>query len=334
MSTLARPTRAIVFEAFGGPDVLRLTERQTPAPGPGEVLIDVEVAGVNFGDTMIRRGEYMRDQRVSSIAPGAEVIGKIAATGEGTTLALGTRVAGWLEAGGGYADRVIAPAHRTYPVPDDLPAAAIAAVFLQGTTSYYAVNRFGATAPGETVLVHGAAGGVGGLAVQLARVAGARVVATASSDAKRAIARDHGAELALDSRSPETLAERVREFTGGRGCDVVVDGVGGALFEPSMRALANDGRYVVAGAASQQPAMLDVRKLMVRNQWVCGFILARITEVDAAEPLRALTALCDLIRDGRLRPVYATVPLQDAAEAHRRIETRDLVGKLVLAVQS
>lgn len=322
-----------MLDAFGGPEVLRLTERRMSSPGRGEVLIDVEAAGVNFGDTMIRRGEYMRDQQVTSIAPGAEVIGTVSATGEGTTIAVGSRVAAWLESGGGYADRVIAPAHRTYPVPEDLPAAAIAAVFLQGTTAYYAVNRFGAARPRETVLVHAAAGGVGGLAVQLARIAGARVVATASSESKRLTAQDHGAELVLDSRDSETLAERVREFTRGRGCDVVVDGVGGALFEPSMRALANDGRYVVAGSASQQPAMLDVRRLMVRNQSVCGFILALISEVDPAEPARALVHLCDLIRDGQLRPLYETLPLELAREAHRRMESRAVAGKLVLVTQ-
>jgi len=137
----------------------------------------------------------------------------------------------------------------------------------------------------------------------------------------------------LDSGDVATLTDRVRQFTDGRGCDVVVDGVGGALFEPSMRALANGGRYVVAGSASQQPAMFDVRKLMVRNQWLCGFILARITEADPAEPTSALNALCDLLRDGRLQPLYETVPLDQAPDAHRRIEARTIAGKIVLSAQ-
>ena len=153
-AVLSRPTRAFVLDAFGPPDVLRLEERATSAPGPGEVLVDVEAAGVNFGDTMIRRGEYLRDQPLS-MAPGCEVVGRVAVSGDGADAAPGLRVAGWVEAGGAYSDRVIVPAHRVYPVPEDVPAAAVAAVFLQGTTADYAVHRYGRTQPGEWVLVHG-----------------------------------------------------------------------------------------------------------------------------------------------------------------------------------
>lgn len=328
---LSRPTRGFVLDAFGGPEVMRLAERETAAPGPGEVLVDVEAAGVNFGDTMIRRGEYLRDQPLS-MAPGCEVVGRIAAAGAGAGIGAepGTRVAGWVEAGGAYSDRVVVPTHRVYPVPDDLPAAAVVAVFLQGTTADYAVHRYGRVRRAETVLVHGASGGVGSLAVQLARLAGARVLATASSEAKRRVALEEGADLALDSTEPALLTGRVREATGGRGCDVVVDGVGGDLFEPSMRALAARGRYVVAGSASQRPATLDVRRLLPRTQTICGFILAHITEEDPAEPSRSLLRLCDLVREGRLRPRYEVLPLEAAPEAHRRIEARTLVGKVVL----
>ena len=330
-TVLARPTRAIVMDAFGGPEVLRLGERPTPAPREGELLVDVEVAGVNFADTMIRRGEYLRDQPLS-MGPGAEVVGRVAATGPGTKLAVGTRVAGWLEGCNGYADRVIATERRAYPVPDDLPAAAIAACFLQGTTAYYGVHRFGRTQPGDTVLVHAAAGGVGGLAVQLAKIATATVVATASSAAKLEVAREHGADELVQTGDLDTLAERLLEATGGPGADVIVDGVAGPAFKPSLRALAVRGRYVLVGAASQLPAPLDVRHLLVRNQSVCGFILSHIVGEDPSEPSRALLHLCDLVRDGRLRPRYETLPLEQAAEAHRRIEARTLTGKIVLEV--
>jgi NADPH:quinone reductase len=326
---LSRPTRGYVLDAHGGPDVLRLESRETAAPGPGEVLVDVEVAGVNFADTMIRRGEYLRNQPLS-LGPGSEAIGHVAVAGPGARVEPGTRVAGWVEAGGAYADRVIVPAHRVYPVPDDLPAAVIAALFIQGTTADFAVNRFGRVRPGETLLSHAAAGGVGGMAVQIAKVAGARVIATASSDAKRAIAREHGADEVLDSGEAETLTERIREATGGRGCDVIVDGVVGPLFAPSLRALAVRGRYVIAGAASQQPAMLDARRLLVRNQWICGFILAHISEEDRGEPSRSLTRLCELAREGLLRPRVDALPLERAADAHRLMESRGVTGKLVL----
>lgn len=328
-AVLDRPTRGYVLTAHGGPEVLHLQTRETRAPGAGEVLVDVEVAGVNFADTMIRRGEYLRDQPLS-LGPGSEAVGRVAAAGADVAVAPGTRVAVWLEAGGAYADRVVAPAGRVFPVPDDLPAGVVAALFIQGTTAGFAVERFGRLRAGETLLVHAGAGGVGGIAVQLGKALGARVVATASSDAKREIARRHGADVVLDSGATETLTARIREATDGRGPDVVVDGVCGPVFAPALRAMAVGGRYVVAGAASQQPAMLDARHLLVRNQWVCGFIWAHITAEDDAEPGRTLTGLCDLARSGRLRPLVEEVPLEEAAAAHARMEARSVAGKLVL----
>lgn len=328
-STLSKPTRGFVLDAFGGPEVLRLERRQTPAPGAGEVLVDVEAAGVNFGDTMIRRGEYLRDQSLS-MAPGCEVVGRVALSGDDAKVAVGTRVAAWVEAGGAYADRVIVPAHRVYAVPDDLPAGAIVAVFFGGTTAEYGVHRYGRLKTGETLLVHGAAGGVGGIAVQLGHLAGARVIATASSEDKRQAALEQGADLALDSRDSEGLTARLLEATDRRGCDVIVDGVGGPLFKPSLRALGVRGRYVIAGSASQEPAMIDARHLLPRTQTICGFILHHIAEEDPGEPSRSLLRLCDLVRDGRLNPRYETAPLQDLPEIHRRIEARTLIGKVVL----
>jgi NADPH2:quinone reductase len=326
---LDRPTRGFVLEAFGDPSVLRLVERRTSPPGPGEVLVDVEAAGVNFADTMIRRGEYLRDQPLS-MAPGCEIVGRVAVAPAGEAPAVGTRVAGWVEAGGAYANRVLVPIHRVYAVPEDIAAGAVAAVFLQGTTADYSLHRYGRMRPGETVLVHGAAGGVGSLTVQLAKIAEGTVIATASTEDKRTLVREQGADVVLDSRDADGLTGRVLEATGGRGCDVVVDGVGGDLFEPSMRALGFRGRYVIAGSASQQPAMLDVRRLLPRSQTICGFILARIAEEDPAEPSRSLLRLCDLVRDGALRPRYEAVPLEQAPDVHRRIEGRSLSGKVVL----
>jgi len=322
--------RRVVLAEFGGPAVLRLEAAPEPPPGPAEVAIEVEVAGVNFGDTMIRRGEYLRDQPLS-MAPGCEAVGRVVAAGAAAGIAPGTRVAAFLERGGAYADRVVAPAATTVAVPEDLPAAAIAAVFLQGTTAHWAVHRYGRTAPGDTVLVHAAGGGVGGLAVQLAKLAGARVLASASSAAKRAAAERLGADVALDSSRPDELAAAVLAASDGRGADVIVDGVGGPLFTPSLEALAFNGRYVIAGSASQSPAELDARRLLVRGQSVCGFMLARVVEIAPTEPGRTLLELCDLLRAGDLRPIVETVPLEDAADAHRRLDERAVTGKIVLA---
>lgn len=328
-----RPTRGFVLDAFGTPEVLSLTERETVPPGPGEVLVDVEVSGVNFADTMIRRGEYLRDQPLS-LGPGMEVVGHVAAAGDGASLEPGTRVAAWIEAGGAYADRVIAPEHRAYPVPDDVAAADVAAVFLQGTTAHYALHRFGRIEPSETVLVLGASGGVGGIAIQLTVAAGGRAIGAASTESKRAIALGLGAAATVDSSAPDSLTDRVRERTAGQGVDIVVDGVGGALFEPSLRTLAVDGRYVIVGSASQEPATLDARRLLVRNQMICGFILAHITATDPEEPRRTLLELCRLIDEGILQPRYEVVPLEDAPDVHRRIEDRSLTGKVILEVRA
>jgi NADPH2:quinone reductase len=236
-----------------------------------------------------------------------------------------------VEAGGAYADHVLVPAARAYAVPETLPAGAIAALFLQGTTAWYAVHRYGRTRPHETVLVLAAGGGVGGIAVQLAKLAGARVLATGSSAAKLDAARASGAEEALDSSRPQELTELVLEATAGRGCEVIVDGVGGPLFAPSLRGLAFGGRYVIVGAASQRPSTFDARRLLVRAQSVCGFVLARVIEQDPGEPARALAELCALAGESLLDPRYEVLELDQAAEAHRRIEAREVTGKLVLA---
>jgi NADPH2:quinone reductase len=184
--------------------------------------------------------------------------------------------------------------------------------------------------PGEHVLVHAAAGGLGGVCTQLAAAAGATVVATASTEAKQAIARENGAAFAF-APDPQTLRDRVRELTDGRGCDVVIDGVGGPLFAPSFEALANRGRYVVAGSTTQEPAMLDVRRLMPRNQTVVGFIVRRVIEVESAEPHATIDLVVDLVRSGSLRLPLTTLPLEQAAEAHRLLESRESTGKVVLA---
>jgi len=322
-------TRSVILSAFGGPEVLAFTDGPTPQPGPGQVLVQTEVSGVNFGDTMTRRGEYLRNQPLT-LAPGSEAVGRVVMTGEGAEHLLGRRVAAWIEDGGGYATHVLAASHRVYDVPEDLPAPQVAAVFLQGITAMYALHLFGRVRRGDTVLVHAAAGGVGILSVQLAVHAGAHVIGTASSQAKRDAARDAGAEITLDSRDVDGLKDAIRSATGGKGCDVVIDGVGGPVFGPSLAAMAVGGRYVVVGSASQSPGMLDSRHLLVRNQTVVGFIVAHVVDADPAEPQAALTLMCDLVRSGDVRPVVTTLPLEDVVEAHRLMESRDLVGKLVL----
>jgi NADPH2:quinone reductase len=320
--------RAVVLDRFGPPEVMRVANEPMPEPGEHEVLVAVEAIGVNFADTIVRRGEYRREQPLS-FTPGFEVAGRVTRAGSGAALAPGTPVVAFTENGRGYADYVVVPAGRVYPVPGDVAAEDLAALFIQGVTAWYAVHRYGRVADGERVLVHAGAGGVGGLAIQLARRAGAIVVATASSEEKLEIARELGAHAGVRS-DPETLRADVQEVTGGRGCEVVIDGVGGPLFAPSLALLANSGRYVVVGSASQEAAELDVRRLMPRAQTVVGFIVARVADEDPEEPRAALLILCDLLRAGHLRLRRTLVPFEDVARVHEDMEARRHTGKYVL----
>jgi len=318
--------RAVRLREFGPPHVMHWEDVPAPERRDGEVTVAVEAFGVNFADTMVRRGEYRRDQPLS-FTPGFEVAGRVLDAGDGG-LSPGTRVAVFTNDGGGYAETIVAPRSQVCVVPDDVPATVAASLLIQGVTGWYAVHRFGQVAPGEWVLVHGAAGGLGAVCVELVAAAGGRAIGAASSAEKRAIATRHGAEATVDS-DPETLAASVRELTGG-GCDAVIDGIGGPLFGPSMRALGHSGRYLVVGSASQQPAMLDVRALMPRGQTVIGVLVARVTERDPAEPQAAFDEVVALWRAGRLAPDVAVVGPDDIVAAHERIEAREHTGKVVV----
>jgi NADPH2:quinone reductase len=314
-----RTRRHVVLDRFGPPEVMRWAEGELPEPGAGEVVVAVEAIGVNFADTMVRRGEYRRDQPLS-FTPGFEVAGRTAD---------GTPVVAFCEDGGGYADHVVVRQDRVFPVLDGVAVRDAVTLFTQGTTAWYALHRYGRVRPGETVLVHAAAGGLGAMTVRLAVHHGARVIATASTPEKLALARADGAHDAVLA-DPATLTQAVRALTDGRGADVVVDGVGGDLFTPSLRALAFGGRYVVAGSASQAPATLDVRALMPRGQTISGILVRRVAEEDPAEPRAAFETVQALFRDGVLRPRITHVA--DLAEAHRLIESRQATGKLVFVL--
>jgi NADPH2:quinone reductase len=322
-----RRRHLVALESFGGPEVMRWVEAEAPAPGPDEVAVAVEAIGVNFGDTMVRRGEYRRDQPLD-FTPGFEAAGRVLES-PSADLEVGQRVLVFNDNGRGYADLLVVPRRRVFPVPDDIDPNVLAALFIQGTTAWYALHRFGYLAAGEWALIHAGAGGVGGAAIQLARAAGARPIATASSEEKLEVARGHGAEHAILS-DPDTLAATVRELTDGHGADVVVDGVNGPLAAPSLKAMAFHGRYVVAGAASQEAGPIDTRALMPRNQSIAGFVTARIIDRDPAEPQRAIDAVLAAWRAGDLRPETVVLPPGEVVRAHELLEARDHHGKIVL----
>jgi NADPH:quinone reductase len=321
--------RHVALERFGPPEVMAWVEGPMPQRGPDEVLVAVEAIGVNFADTMVRRGEYRRDQSLE-FTPGFEVAGRvIEAPDDGP--APGTTVVVFTEMGGGYADVVVAPRRHVFGLLDGLDTTTAAGLFTTGVTAWYAVQRYGLVRAGQTVLVHAAAGGLGSLTVQLCAALGARVLGCASTPEKLELVRGHGAADAFIPH-PATLTAAVRERTAGRGADVVIDGVGGDLFVPSLKALAHNGRYVVVGSASQQPALLDARGLMPRAQTVCGFVVARVAELDPAEPAATFDRVQRAVLDGTLRPQLQALPATELAVAHELMESRRLTGKLVLAL--
>lgn len=312
---------------FGAPDELSLMTGPVPDPGSGELLVTVEAIGVNLADTMARRGEYRKDQ-VLPHTPGMEVAGTVAAGGEDTEIPPGTRVAVFLESGGGYASHVLAPESLTFPLDLDVDQRLVAASFLQGVTAWYAVHRYGRTKPRDIVLVSGAAGGLGRWVVQLAADAGATVVGLASAEHKRTHLLDIGCSAAFDPGDPQLTA--VLRSYSPRGFDVIADGVGGPLFSAILPVLARCGRFVVTGSATQQPAVIDVRHLLPRGQTITGFVVRNVIDEDPREPIAALHEVLTRVADGRVDVGVEVLPLSQAAEAHVRLEAREVIGKLVL----
>jgi NADPH2:quinone reductase len=312
--------RAIQVRRFGGPEVLELVDLPAPEPRPGEVLIRVARAGVNFADTHQRRDEYLAAAELP-LVPGTEVAGVREDTGERVVAMTGT---------GGYAEYATAPEALTVSVSDGVDDGTALALLLQGLTAWHLYRTSGRVAAGESVVVHAAAGGVGSLAVQLGRAMGAgRVIATASTEDKRALARELGADAAVDA-APEGLADRLVEANLGRRVDVVFEMAGGEVFEQSLRALAPFGRLVAYGNASGEPNEVGTGRLMRRSVSVVGFWLVHCL----SRPEMVREPLADLFERaarGELRPIVGdTYPLSEAARAHADMQARRTTGKLLL----
>ena len=313
--------RAVQIREFGGPEVLRLVELDVPEPADGEVLIRVSRAGVNFADTHQRQDQYVAAQRLPMV-PGAEVAGVREDTGERVVAITGH---------GGYAEYAVAPADRTFPIPDGVEDGTALALLLQGLTAYHLYRTAARVGQGESVVVHSAAGGVGSLAVQLGRPMGAgRVIGTAGSEERRALATRLGADVAIDG-SPEDLTERLIEANGGAGVDVVFDMSGGEVFEHSLRALAPFGRIVVCGISSREQNQIRSGHLLRNSRTVAGLWVYHCLDrpQEMVEP--ALRELFALAGDGRLEVVVgATYPLSEAARAQTDLVERRTRGKVLL----
>jgi NADPH2:quinone reductase len=323
--------RAVQITEFGGPEVLTLVQTEPPAPSEGRHLIDVTAAGVNYADTHQAENSYLAPQQLPVI-PGAEVVGRV----RGGELD-GTRVVALLTGGGGYAEQALAPAATVFPIGEDVDDAAALALVLQGTTAWHLLRTCSALRPGESVVVHAGAGGVGTLAVQLARQWGAgRVIATASSPDKRDLALSLGAHAAVDvskATDADQVEQVLRDANEGRGVDVVLEMTGGIVFDGSLQALAPMGRLVTYGMASRiPPTPIAPGKLMARSATVSGFWLVHAARLPGGLA-PAMEELLSLVRAGRLSAVTGgRYPLAEAARAHTDLRARRTVGKLVLDV--
>ena len=307
--------RAIVFERNGGPEVLEVKNVPAPEPGPDEVLIDVEAVGVNYRDVYERRGGGYGSPPPAII--GVEGAGQIHDTGE--------RVA-WANVAGSYAEQIAAPREKLVPVPDTVSTEVAAAALLQGMTAYYLATDSYPIHPGDWVLVHAGAGGVGLLLTQIAKVHGGRVIATTSTDEKARLAREAGADEVIGY---DGFAERAKEISHG-GVAAVYDGIGQATFLDGFKALGPTGRMILYGAASGPPDPIDPGMLVAGSWFVQRPTLHTYTRTPDLLHARG-RALFELIEGGKLElRIGARYPLEQARQAHEDLEARRTTGKLLL----
>ncbi|MEU8980475.1 zinc-binding dehydrogenase [Streptomyces sp. NPDC048309] len=332
--------KAIQMTEQGGPEVLRLVELPDPQPGPGQVLIGVESAAVNFSDVMRRRGDVYPVATPSPFVPGAEVAGTVVALGPGVDgPAVGTKVFGSVgaDASGGYAELALAYAPSVIPIPEGLDSDAAAGIVVSGLAATVILTELIGLRKGQSVFIPAAAGGVGQYAVQIAKLLGAdTVIGGASTPAKRQIALDLGADHAVDY-TQEDWPEVVRELTGGVGVDGALEMSGPVRLAQTLRALAPFGRLVVLGSVSGTTEDLDPAALApllydpAPSQSLIGFNLGTWFEHRLPEAGKALHRLVGWVASGEVRtPATQSLPLAEAAEAHRLLETGQTTGKLIL----
>ena len=321
--------QAWLCESLDGVDALKWKELPTPEPRAGEVRVAIRAASLNFPDLLVVQGKYQIKPPLPFV-PGAEFAGVVEAVGDGVTTPKPGDPVAVIGATGGFATHACVPAAQVIPLPPgfDLEDAA-AFAFTYGTSHHALVDR-AALQPGETVLVLGAAGGVGTSAVQIAKAAGARVIAAASSDEKCALCREIGADETLNYAT-ENLRERLRELTAGRGPDVIYDPVGGDLAEPAFRSIGWRGRYLVIGFAGGAIPALPWNLMLLKGASVVGVFWGDFVRREPMAFAKALRELAQWYAEGKIKPVIdARLPMQALPEAYARMGTRRVRGKLLL----
>ncbi|MGC9270151.1 NADPH:quinone oxidoreductase family protein [Acidiphilium sp.] len=321
--------RAIVCEAWGGPDTLALREIADPVAGTGEVVVKIHAAGVNFPDVLIIQKKY-QVQPALPFTPGAEIAGEIEAVGEGVAgFKVGDRVLA-LCSTGGFAEKIALNAHLCVPIPAQVPYDVAAGFMLAFCTAHHALIDRGGVASGDTVLVLGAAGGVGLASVEIAKARGATVIAAASSDAKLVICRERGADLTINYTT-EDLRAAIKTHTEGRGLDIIVDPVGGAFAEPAFRSIAWRGRYLVIGFANGEIPSLPLNLPLLKGASIVGVFWGEFARREPARQIAMMQDLFEMLAERKIRPLISkTYRLEDARQALHDMAARQVTGKIVI----
>ncbi len=322
--------RAVLCKEFGPPESLVVEEVPDPQPGPGQVVVDVAGCGVNYPDVLLLKNEYQFKPTLP-FSPGGEISGTVSAVSDDVTdVAVGDRILASAGAWGGMAEKIAVPAAGLLPVPDGLDLVAAAGLLVAHGTSHYALRDRGDLAEGETLLVLGAAGGVGLAAVEIGAHLGARVIAAASTDEKLALCREYGAAETINYTT-EDLKARTKELTDGKGVDVCYDPVGGDLAELAVRSMGWEGRYLVIGFAAGDIPRIPLNLTLLKSCDIRGVFWGAFTMRDPERNAANIAELLGWAAAGDIRPhISATYPLEQAGQAIADLDQRRATGKVIV----
>jgi len=316
--------KAIVCVELGGPEQLVLKEVESPRPGPGQVKVALRAHGVSFVDVLMIAGQYQVKRELPFI-PGSEAAGIVLETGPDV---LHVRPGARVMVSGGFAEEVVVAAPRVTPLPETVDFDVAAAFRANYATAYYGLQR-GRLQAGEVLLVHGAAGGVGLAAVDVGKLLGATVIATASTEEKLKVCRRMGADHAINYT--QGFREQVKDLTDGHGADVIYDPVGGDVFDESMRCIAPFGRILIVGFTSGRPSAAKTNHLLIKDAEAIGFTIGALSKLDPARERRNAEVLMGWLAAGRIKPhISHRLPLAQAGEALALVRDRKVIGKAVL----
>ncbi|HEX8611319.1 MAG TPA: NADPH:quinone oxidoreductase family protein [Telluria sp.] len=324
--------KAVVCKAWGLPDSLVVEQVAAPVAGAGQVLVEVKAAGVNFPDVLIIQGKYQFKPELP-FTPGSELSGVVAALGEGVTnVKVGDRVIAF-SAQGAFAQQIVVPAQAVMPMPPGMDFDTAAAITLTYGTSHHAVVDRAALKAGETMLVLGAAGGVGLAAIEIGKALGARMIAAASSDEKLAVCREHGADATINY-STSDLREAIKAATDGKGPDVIYDPVGGVYAEPAFRSIGWRGRYMVVGFANGEIPKLPLNLTLLKGASLMGVFWGEFAKREPKANLAAMRELMGWLAEGKIRPrISGRYALEQTAQALNDMAARKVTGKVVILPQ-